>query len=87
MGRMIGVRPMTGYERLKRYRERKKLGSPSEWPEPSDAEKLKEARREIRQLTREIEHLRSGVYAEEAYKIWLSDTSACRRRLRSLQSG
>jgi hypothetical protein len=47
---MIGVRPMSGYERLKRHRDRKKPGFPSERPDPTDAKKLKEARLEIRRL-------------------------------------
>src|SRR5262245_57297388 len=57
MGRPpVGIRPMTGTERNRRYRERLRVGSLPK-PPPTDAELLALARREIWHLRRRIGQL------------------------------
>jgi predicted ArsR family transcriptional regulator len=70
MGRppIVGDRPLTGSERVKRYRERRRKGERSE-RQLSDAEKAAQARREVRSLSRLLREAgeRAATSARHAY--------------------
>ncbi|MDX8496908.1 hypothetical protein RFM99_00610 [Mesorhizobium sp. VK4C] len=61
MGRpMLGDRPLTAVERNKRHRQKRRgIVESASPPEPSPEELLKQARREILELQREIDRLRA----------------------------
>lgn len=60
MGPMLGDRPLTAAERNKRHRQKRRgIVESASPPEPSPEELLKQARREVLELRREIDRLRA----------------------------
>jgi len=79
---MIGIRPMTGYERVKRWREKKRNPTPP--PEPTDTELLAKARREIHDLRNQLHQLNKQ--ASDWHRIDYYDTGMLRSENKRLKT-